>query len=158
MVALGKMGIEVISLINQNSNLQLIGGFDKTVSLDLSYPVYINTNDIIEKPDVIIDFSVPEATLVLLPFCVKNNIPIVIATTGFTKQQQAQIVASSSHIPIFQSANMCYGIALVNKIVSMLSKELKNSEIEIIETHHSQKKDAPSRYCSYVSGQYQYCK
>lgn len=140
----GKMGSEVAKLVMQDKSLHLLGGLDKYISHNLPYRVFDNANDIIEKPNVIIDFSVPEATISLLPFAIKNNISIVIATTGFSSMQQDEIINASKNIPIFQSSNMSYEIAIISKIIAKLSKSLPNSEIEIVETHHNRKKDAPS--------------
>ena len=142
--SLGKMGTEVVNLVRNNPNLHLLGGLDSHISHNLFYPIYTDVNDILEKPDIIIDFSIPSATIALLPFCLKNSIPIVIATTGFTQEQQNEINCASLQIPIFQSSNLSYEVALMTKIVSELSTKLENPEIEIVETHHSRKIDAPS--------------
>ena len=140
----GRMGKEVAKLVLANENMTLLGGLDCNETQEFHCPVYTNTTSIIEKPDVFIDFSAPAATISLLPFCVQNNIPIVIATTGFTKEQQNKITDSSLHIPIFQSANMSYEISLVSNIIAEVSHKLPEAEIEIVETHHDQKKDSPS--------------
>ncbi len=140
----GKMGTEVAKLIMNDKTLHLLGGLDNYISHNLPYRVFNNVNDIIEKPNVIIDFSVPEATILLLPFAIQNKIPVVIATTGFSKLQQDEIINASKIIPIFQSSNMSYEIAIMSKVVANLSKSLPDSEIEIVETHHNRKKDAPS--------------
>lgn len=141
---LGKMGTEVVNLIKTNPNLHLLGGLDRQISHNLFYHVYTDVNDILEKPDVIIDFSTPKASITLLPYCLKNSIPIVIATTGFSKEQQNEINTASLQIPIFQSSNMSYQVALMAKLLSELSTKLETPEIEIVETHHSKKLDAPS--------------
>lgn len=70
--------------------------------------------------------------------------PLVIATTGFTSEQNNKIFATSKYIPIFKSANMSYSIAVVCNLLNKLVNLLPNSEIEILETHHSQKLDSPS--------------
>ena len=140
----GKMGTEVAKLIMQNKTLHLLGGLDKYISHNLPYRVFDNINDIIEKPNAIIDFSIPDATISILPFAIQNKIPIVIATTGFSSTQQNEIINASKYIPIFQSSNMSYEIAIMSKIIAKLSKDLPDSEIEIVETHHNRKKDAPS--------------
>ena len=95
-------------------------------------------------PDVIIDFSVPQATFGILEFAKKNHIPIVIATTGFSDSEMKKIEKYSESLPIFKSANMSYEINLMAKIISELAVKLENSDIEIIETHHNRKIDAPS--------------
>lgn len=140
----GRMGKEVAKLVLKNKNMTLLSGLDCKETQDLPCPVYTTTASLVEKPDVFIDFSVPEATITLLPYCVQNYIPIVIATTGFTKEQQTRIAEASLQIPIFQSANMSYEISLVSQIIAELSKKLPEAEIEIVETHHDQKKDSPS--------------
>ena len=140
----GKMGSEVAKLIKQHPNMHLMGGLDKNAMYNLAYPVYNDFNNIFELPNVIIDFSTPEATIGILDFAISKNIALVIATTGFTEEQQAKILNASKHIAVFQSANMSYEIALMKDIVSSLSQKLPNSEIEIVETHHDRKVDSPS--------------
>lgn len=140
----GKMGKEVAKLVLENNSMHLLGGLDYKVTHNLPYKVFTNTNSIFEKPDVIIDFSVPAATVGLLPYCIQNHIAMVIATTGFDSEQQNQIVDASKQIPIFQSANMSYEVTLINHIIAELSQKLPEAEIEIVETHHDQKKDSPS--------------
>lgn len=140
----GQMGTEVSHLVLENTQMHLLGGLDSKVSHNLPYRIYTDIESIFEKPDVIIDFSVPEATINLLPYCIQNNVSIVIATTGFSKEQQEKILDASSKIAIFQSANMSYEITLISDIIAKLSKKLQDAEIEIVETHHNQKKDAPS--------------
>ena len=140
----GKMGKVVCELIKQNENLNVQAGFDKSSNSDFSFPVYTKIEDIKEKPDVIIDFSLPIATLNILEYANKNNIPIVIATTGFTEEQEDKIREYSKNIPIFKSANMSFDIMIMKKLVSYLAPLLKGTDIEIIEAHHNRKVDSPS--------------
>ena len=74
----------------------------------------------------------------------KNNIPTVIATTGFTDIEMEKIEQISKIIPIFKSANMSYEINLMSKIVCEIATKLREADIEIIETHHNRKIDSPS--------------
>lgn len=140
----GKMGQEVIKQMDQYEDLVLFGGFDKENTGDFSFPVYTSTTEILEKPDVIIDFSIPTATLNILSYAKDNNIPVVIATTGFTKEQEDIILDYSKYIPIFKSSNMSFDINLMAKVLKMVAKELKGVDIEICETHHNRKIDSPS--------------
>lgn len=140
----GKMGQVLCDLIEQNENLILKCGFDKIVTGQFAFPVYDNISNITEKPDVIIDFSVPTATLNILKYADKNNIPIVIATTGFTSEEEVIIKEYSKRIPIFKSANMSYDIMVMKKLVQWLSPLLSGTDIEISETHHNRKIDSPS--------------
>lgn len=140
----GKMGQEVAKIVDLDSDLVLVGGLDKENTGEYNFPVYTDYNDIKEHVDVIIDFSIPIATLKALEYAKAKHIPIVIATTGFSKEQEAQIKESSKEIPIFKSANMSLDINLMCRIVSNLAQILKDNDIEIIETHHNRKIDSPS--------------
>lgn len=130
----GRMGQEVLKQIEKSDIFNFSCGIDK--------------DDNIEKisniPDVIIDFSIPQASMNMLEFAAKNNIPVVIATTGFSKEQISMINKYSEVIPIFKSANMSYEINIMSDLVSKLAILLKDSDIEIIETHHNKKIDSPS--------------
>ena len=140
----GKMGQELIKVINNNEKFAVLNGVDKEENPDYIFPVYTNAEDIKEKPDVIVDFSIPVATMQILEYAKNNKIPIVIATTGLTEEQKQKIKEYSKAIPIFQSANMSYDINLMKRIVAEVAKNLCGTDIEIIETHHNRKIDAPS--------------
>lgn len=140
----GKMGNEVAKLVLQEEDMNLVGGLDSHPRSNSSYPIYSDIKLFSELPNVIIDFSAPESTIFLLPYCMSHHIPMVIATTGFTKEQQNEILDASVQIPIFQSSNMSYEITLVSQIIAELSQKLPEADIEIVETHHNQKKDSPS--------------
>lgn len=140
----GKMGQEVINQIEADKDLLVLAGFDREDLGNTSYPVYNNIYSITVKPDVIIDFSVPVATLNILEYAKEHSIPIVIATTGFSDEQLEKLKEYSKYIPIFKSANMSYDINLMAKLLAQIAPILKDSDIEIIETHHNRKIDAPS--------------
>ena len=140
----GKMGNELLSVINNQEGFDVVCGFDREANNKKGFPIYSNIEDIKEKVDVIIDFSVPVATFKILKYAVKNKVPIVIATTGFTKEEIEQIEEFSKEIPIFRSSNMSLDINLMAKIVAKVAKVLNNTDIEIVETHHNRKIDAPS--------------
>lgn len=130
----GKMGQVLQNEINNTDNMKVVAGISRND----------NPEDVKEKIDVIIDFSTPEGSLNILKYAKKSNIPVVIATTGFTEEQQKEILDYSKDLPIFQSSNMSFEINLMCDIVSKLAKQLTNSDIEIVEVHHRNKVDAPS--------------
>ena len=140
----GKMGQEVAKIVNIDNDCVLLGGVDKVNTGEFTFPVYTNYNDIKENPDVIIDFSIPVATMNILKYAREKHIPVIIATTGFSKDQEAEIKELSKEIPIFKSANMSLDINLMCRIVSNLAQILKGNDIEIVETHHNRKIDSPS--------------
>jgi len=140
----GKMGQVLSKEIKETPEVETVCGFDRVDTGDNDYPVFTEIENINITPDIIIDFSVPEATFKILDYAVKNSLPVVIATTGFTPEEEEKIKDISKEIPIFKSANMSYEINLMKNLVADLSKKLQGSDIEIIETHHNRKVDAPS--------------
>ena len=107
------------------------------------------TNDmkvLFDSSDVIIDFSAPDATEALLTEVIENGArkPLVIATTGFSKHQQNLLIEASKLVPILYATNMSLGVAVLNKLVALASKTLRDFDIEIVEQHHKHKVDAPS--------------
>lgn len=98
----------------------------------------------IQASQIIIDFSSPYATQNLLQHALKSPLPLVIGTTGLDKMQLDLMNQCSQKMPILYATNMSEGIAILNKIVGLVSEKLKHYDIEIIEMHHKHKKDAPS--------------
>ena len=138
------MGKQIIEAVKKQKNIQIVCGFDLNEDKENEFPIYNNFEDIKEKIDVIIDFSIPVATFKILEYAKKNKIPTVIATTGFDDEQLKEIEKISKEIPIFKSANMSLEINLMASIVQKITNVLIESDIEIIETHHNQKIDSPS--------------
>ena len=96
-------------------------------------------------PEVGIDFSQPEGTMHWLDVCKNHNVAMVIGTTGLTESQQAEVSEAAREIPIVQAGNYSMGINLLCKLVASAARALgEEYDIEITETHHRFKKDAPS--------------
>ena len=142
--ASGRMGNEVALRVEKEENMQIVAGIGLEEDLTGKFPIYIKIEDVKEKIDVIIDFSVPKATFKVLEYAEKEKTPIVIATTGFSNDELEKIEELSKEIPIFRSANMSLDINLMAEIVKKVAKVLQDTDIEIIETHHNRKIDAPS--------------
>ena len=88
----GYMGRVITSCVNSRDNLEIVAGIDLKVEMNSSYPVFSTPLDFHGEADVIIDFSHPSALSNTLEFAVQNNIPAVIATTGFSKEQIDQLL------------------------------------------------------------------
>ena len=135
----GFMGREVIALCDKNyKNAELVGKVD--VNGEGVVPTLSQCS---EKGDVLIDFSFHTATKQLLLDAIELNLPCVIATTGHTDEEKAFIKEASTKIPVFYSANYSLGVALTAKLVREAVSSI-DGDIEIIETHHNRKVDAPS--------------
>ena len=96
----GKMGQVLANEIIKTQDVDILCGVDRIDTGDNSFPVFTNIEDINLIPDVIIDFSVPVSTFNILEFAKEKNIPIVIATTGFSDKQLFLIEEYSKIIPI----------------------------------------------------------
>lgn len=108
-------------------------------------PVYTNCSLVKGEVDCIIDFSVREGIFDYLPYAIKNNIPCVIATTGYNEKELQYIADAAKLIPIFKTGNMSIGINLLLQLAKEAAKTLGHSaDVEIIEQHHNKKVDAPS--------------
>ena len=146
--ATGRVGQLLVKIIKEQ-NLTL-GSVIFEGKSDLEFPDgCVVTNDFktfLENCDVVIDFSAPKATETLFETAIENklNKAMVIATTGFNDHQKNLLIKASETMPVLYATNMSLGIAVLNKVVEMVSKTLENFEIEIVEMHHRYKKDAPS--------------
>lgn len=110
-------------------------------------PSALVTNDIdtfLKACDVVVDFSLPEATQALLEKALKEPKPLVIATTGMNVHQFNLMKEASELMPVLYATNMSLGVAVLSKLVEQASRVLEGFDIEIVEMHHKHKKDAPS--------------
>jgi len=100
---------------------------------------------VIDGIDVLIDFTVPEATLSHAEICATHGVPMVVGTTGFTDAQGAQLLAITRDIPLCRSANFSPGVNLTFRLAEAAARALGDTvDIEILEAHHRHKIDAPS--------------
>jgi len=155
---LGRMGQEITKQILSNSKLLFVGGFEhkshpminKKISdvstLSSNKIVTSDAVQIIKSADVLIDFTTPNSTLSNIKKAVENKTAIIIGTTGINSSQKNKIKSYSKKIPILMSSNMSLGVNLLFNLVQQTASTLKDSEydIEIAETHHKYKIDAPS--------------
>ena len=94
--------------------------------------------------DVVIDFSNHAATAQVVDYCTKRGLPVVVATTGQTEEELALIDGAAKTVPVFLSANMSLGVALLADLAKKAAAVFPDADIEIIEKHHNQKLDVPS--------------
>ena len=149
--ALGRMGNNLINSALSNNNVELVGVFDVN---DID-PSFINKNQIqenvsttreesFEKADIVIDFTTPKALFNFTEAPVSNNTGLVIGTTGLDESHFNLLKQTSNSTKVFYAPNMSYGVNTFFEIARKAAKHLKDFDIEIIETHHRHKKDAPS--------------
>ena len=155
---LGRMGSELVKKILLDNRVKLSGGFEHSthpslgkkisdiVNCKSNLIVSSNAKEVFKNSNVIIDFTVPEATSHNIDLALNTSTPIVIGTTGLNGKIISQISNASKSIPILQSSNMSLGVNLLFQLVHKTAASLneKSYDIEIAETHHKHKIDAPS--------------
>jgi len=158
--ACGKMGGLIIENVLKSADLKLVSAIDvtnigkdigevmKTGKLDV--PV-MDASDIenvlkLSKPDVLIDFTIAQAAVKNVSACARNKVNLVVGTTGFTKDQRILMdkEISENSICAVISPNFSIGVNVFWGLLAEAAKRLSDYDIEIIEAHHNQKKDAPS--------------
>lgn len=139
--ACGRMGKEVEKIVEASETMTVAAKIDKMAA---ESGCYTDINDFSGEADVIIDFSNHLGTKDLLDYAVKNNIPTVVATTGHTAEELALIEDAGKKVAVFHSANMSLGVALLCELAVKAAATMPDADIEIVETHHNRKLDAPS--------------
>jgi 4-hydroxy-tetrahydrodipicolinate reductase len=96
--------------------------------------------------DALIDFSMPEGTMAVLPWCVERRLPLVVATTGHTAEQRREIESAAHQTAVLMAPNMSLSVNVLFQLVRQAATLLKGKgfDVEIVERHHRFKKDAPS--------------
>ena len=141
----GRMGKEVVRLALEGyRDGVLAAAVDINAPAVAEYPTFSCLDDVNVDADCIIDFSHHSVTKDLVGFAVSRALPLVIATTGHTKEELDMIEMASKSIPVFMSANMSLGVALLVELAKTAVKTMPDADIEIIEQHHNRKLDAPS--------------
>ncbi len=97
-----------------------------------------------EKADVLIDFSFPSSSAKHALLAAEIKKPIVIGTTGLNKEENDCLKKASAKTAVLSAPNMSLGVNILDAAIGQIAKKLANYDIEIIETHHSHKTDAPS--------------
>jgi len=155
--ASGRMGQMLIEAVRAAPDCRLAGALDVAGSpaLGRDAAAFLGHNSGVRITDdlreglahaeVLIDFTRPEGTLAHLAVCREMGINAVIGTTGFSAAQKDQIKAYAAHIAIMMAPNMSVGVNVVMALLEHAAKALHEGyDIEIIETHHRHKVDAPS--------------
>ena len=142
----GHMGRVIADLVKEDSAAEIVAGIDLTGQSDRPFPVYESLKDVKEEADVLIDFTSPKLLTELLKDAEELHMPLVLCSTGYTKEQIEEIKEASAKLPILRSANMSLGVNVLLKLVKAAAEVLGSEgyDIEIIEKHHRLKLDAPS--------------
>lgn len=156
--AAGRMGQRLIALAASDPGLKVAAALESPQHPRLGQDagavagigeIGVPLEHLLEREvDVVIDFSVPQATAAILETCVTKRLPLVVATTGLEPKQVDRLREVSNLIPLVWSPSMSLAVNLAMKLSAMAGAALKDhpsgADVEIIERHHRYKEDAPS--------------
>lgn len=154
----GRMGRMLIEAVKDNSQTTLNAAIERQgsslVGADagevaaigrLDVAIVDDLTSVINDIDVLIDFSLPDATEQNMKICAEHNVAMVIGTTGFNEQQEQVLAKASERVAIVYAGNYSTGVNLSLKLLAMAAKAFGNdADVEVIEAHHKHKIDAPS--------------
>ncbi|OGG53166.1 hypothetical protein A3H16_01305 [Candidatus Kaiserbacteria bacterium RIFCSPLOWO2_12_FULL_53_8] len=130
----GRMGQLLVSCAKEDPSFEIVGTVDSGGDLSA----------VISRADVVIDFTTAPASEALAKIVANNRKALVIGTTGHTTAQRDAILGAVQKIPVVWSANFSTGVNVLFYITDLVAKLLPDAGVEVSETHHTKKKDAPS--------------
>ena len=147
--ASGRMGQTIGRMVNESPDFELVGGINlkpgKFFNVDIVESKNAESLLVSTRPDVLIDFTIAHAAVENVKVAARNQIALVVGTTGFTGEQRAEMEkAIKGNVPAVISSNFSVGVNIFWQLVRDAGKLLKEYDIEVIEAHHRNKKDAPS--------------
>lgn len=141
--ACGRMGANVASLA-ESAGAEIVCGVDPSPS-PMPFPVYTSFSEIEERADAVVDFSSAKNVAERLQFCKDAKIGIVLASTGYTEEDEKIIREYAESVPVFKTGNLSLGVNLLQLLVKKAAEVLGDGfDAEIVERHHNRKTDAPS--------------
>ncbi len=142
----GRMGHVIVDLCKEDPDIEVVAGVDAFGESTYDFPVFKSLAECDVQADVIVDFSNASAAEGLMDHCVAKEIPVVLCSTGLSKEQLDKVSESSKKVAVLKSANMSVGVNALIKVLKEVSPLFAAAgfDIEIVEKHHNQKLDAPS--------------
>ena len=146
--AAGRMGRTVIETAGQREDVGVAFGIDVNADADTAVPLYApeDTDDALAEhdPDAVIDFTVPDSTVALAEACADAGVALVVGTTGVDEDQLSLLQEASEATPLLKATNFSRGIQGLLRALGPALEALAGYDVEVMETHHNQKRDAPS--------------
>ena len=145
------MGQTIGRMVNESPDLELVGGINLRPGSFLGVEIVETKNAEAllksSKAEVMIDFTIASAAVENVKMAARNNVALVVGTTGFTPDQRAEMEkAIHGHVPAVISSNFSVGVNIFWQLVRESAKLLKDYDIEVIEAHHREQKGCPERH------------
>jgi 4-hydroxy-tetrahydrodipicolinate reductase len=144
----GRMGRTLVETAADRDDVEVVAGID--VDTDVAVPVPVVDPDEAataltdHEAQAVLDFTVPAATVDLAGACESAGVPLVVGTTGFDDAQRERLEAASEQVPVLKAANFARGIQAFLRALGPALAALPGYDVELQETHHNGKRDAPS--------------
>ncbi|MEF8813157.1 MAG: 4-hydroxy-tetrahydrodipicolinate reductase [Halovenus sp.] len=146
--AAGRMGRTIVETAADRDDITVVAGIDVDTAVDL--PVPLSTPDAMAEtlaeyePDGVVDFTVPAATIEVGRACAETGVGLVVGTTGFEDDDLAVLDEVSTAVPVLKATNFSRGIQALLRALGPALEALPGYDVEVLETHHNAKRDAPS--------------
>ncbi len=155
----GRMGSLLVKSVRDAADFTLTGGTDRpgtsSIGLDVGLAAKLSVMEVTVvdslakalevETDVVIDFTTVEASLAHAKICAEKKVALVVGSTGFSAADKAAMATFAKDTAILLSPNMSVGVNLMIEVAAQMAKRLgADFDIDIVETHHRHKKDAPS--------------
>jgi 4-hydroxy-tetrahydrodipicolinate reductase len=145
----GRMGREVIEAASDRDGVAVAVAVNRTATdpvAGVEVAAADRLGDLLaaESPDVLVDFTGPESAVAYAATCADAGVPLVTGTTGFDDDQLEYLRAASDAVPVLKASNFARGVAALRRAVREAAAALPGYDVELTETHHNGKRDAPS--------------
>ena len=146
--AAGRMGREVLAAVTSRENCEVAfatnrSEFDESIE-GVGIDPAAEFDTLVSDADVVIDFTGPESAVAYATACAEAGVAFVTGTTGFAEDDLESLQAASEGIPVLHAPNFSRGVQVLLNLVSEAVEGLPGSDVELVETHHNRKRDAPS--------------
>jgi 4-hydroxy-tetrahydrodipicolinate reductase len=143
------MGRELLALAGGRDDLDLVlavsaSAEDAVDGVPVADPDALPRRLVDNDVDVLVDFTAPGASVEYVAACADAEVAVVVGTTGFTDDEEATLRRASDSVPVLKASNFSRGIAALRRAVSEAVAALPDFDVEVTETHHNGKRDAPS--------------
>ncbi|THE66728.1 4-hydroxy-tetrahydrodipicolinate reductase [Salinadaptatus halalkaliphilus] len=148
--AAGRMGREVLAAVDDHDDCDVAFAVNREPDGESVEGVSLEPAETFatllaeSEPDVVIDFTGPESALEYAQACVDTGVAFVTGTTGFDDDERATLEAASDEIPVLHAPNFARGVQALVNVVGDAVQQLEGYDVELVETHHNAKRDAPS--------------
>ncbi|WP_435344779.1 4-hydroxy-tetrahydrodipicolinate reductase [Haloarchaeobius sp. HRN-SO-5] len=130
-------GVDVVAAVARDPDGPVAG---QQVDPAADLPTLLAERD----PDVLVDFTAPDATADYAAACAEAGVALVTGTTGLGDDHREALTAASASVPVLHAANFSKGVAVLRRLVGEAAGALADYDVELVEAHHSGKTDAPS--------------